>query len=258
MERRLCYPGVNAENSSKEDYEDHVRLAGKKGFKGIKGKSFMSEFVNLPTDIIIDDMHLDDEGCTKQFFNLWFLPKHHNAEFYLLKNINQIDKILQKVKYPQEIKKTHRSLTSYLHFNANEFRTIAAYPLIYILKDQFSDLKYYYNLIKYILFLRLLRQDFVSETDIQNSYTLINSFLTEFPDLYGTKNLTYNIHANIHLPNQVRCHGSLHKSNAYPGENCFKEMNRNFQGTSNIPHQIATNISVKNLIENFLTKEVVD
>jgi len=69
---------------------------------------------------------------------------------------------------------------------------------------------------------RLLRQDVISELDIDNSQLLINSFLDEFPRLYGTRNLSYNMHANIHLPEQVKLHGPLHKLNEYAGENCFK------------------------------------
>ena len=178
----------------------------------------------MPDDVIIGDMHLCDEGCTKQFLNLFFLPKHHRAPFYLLRHINGIDKVLKHVKYPNEIKKTYRPLTAYIHFNANEYRTLMNYLLIYILQNQFQDKRYYHHLIKFILHLRLLRQDFVSVIDIENSQILIDSFLEEYPYLYGTRNLSYNMHANIHLPEQVQLHGPLHKRNEYAGENCFKEI----------------------------------
>ena len=65
------------------------------------------------------------------------------------------------------------------------------------------------------------------------------------------------MHANIHLPDQVKLHGPLHKRNEYAGENCFKEMSSNYHGTTNIPLQIATNISIKNEIRRFLTPEEV-
>ena len=65
------------------------------------------------------------------------------------------------------------------------------------------------------------------------------------------------MHANIHLPEQVKLHGPLHKRNEYAGENCFKEMSSNYHGTTNIPLQIATNISIKNEIRRFLTPEEV-
>ena len=132
-----CYPGINPIKRTKDDYEDHVKLAGVDGFRGINGPSFLSELMTLPDDVIIGDMHLCDEGCTKQFLNLFFLPKNHRAPFYLLRHINGIDKTLKLIKYPREIKKTQRSLTAYVHFNANEFRSLINYALIYILKKDF-------------------------------------------------------------------------------------------------------------------------
>ena len=88
--------------------------------------------MTLPDDVIIGEMHLCDEGCTKQVLNLFFLPKHHRAPFYLLRHIHGIDKILQLVKYPKEIKKTQLSLTAYVHYNANEYRSLVNYPIIFI------------------------------------------------------------------------------------------------------------------------------
>jgi hypothetical protein len=64
-------------------------------------------------------------------------------------------------------------------------------------------------LVKNLLFLRLPRQDFVQDIDINNSQIVINSFLEEFQELYGTKNLSYNMYANLHLPKQVRKYGSF-------------------------------------------------
>ena len=58
------------------------------------------------------------------------------------------------------------------------------------------------------------------------------------------------MHANIHLPEKVQLHGSI--------TNCFKETVLNYHGTTNIPHQIATNISVKNEIQSFIISEEIE
>ena len=107
------------------------------------------------------------------------------------------------------------------------------------MQNQFQNQRYYYHVVKYILLLRLLRQDYVSDIDIANSQRLIDSFLKEFPTLYGTRNFSYNMHANIHLPEQTALNGPSHKRNEYWGENFFKKFNQNSHGTTNIPHQIA-------------------
>ena len=35
----------------------------------------------------------------------------------------------------------------------------------------------------------------------------------------------------IHLPEQAKLHGPLHKRNEYVGENCFKEIGLNYRKT---------------------------
>ena len=47
-----------------------------------------------------------------------------------------------------------------------------------------------------------MRQNFVSNEDNRFAQILINSFVEQFPNLYGTKNVTHNIHTSLHLPTQ--------------------------------------------------------
>ncbi len=121
---------------------------------------------------LIDDMHCADEGVTKHLLKLWFLSRYNKCEFYLL------------------------------------YRSQVSYPLIFILKDKFLHVKYYNHLIKYILFLRIIRQDFVSKMNLDIAQLLINSCVDSFQALYGTKNTTHNLHSNLHLPEQLAKHGN--------------------------------------------------
>ena len=116
--------------------------------------------------------------------------------------------------------------------------------------------KYYNHLIKYILFLRIIRQDFVSKPDLEIAQLLINSFVDSFPALYGTKNTTHNLHSNLHLPEQIAKHGN--KCNAYPGENCFKQLKPNVHGPTHISRQLAQNVGIQNKINSFLTTKEVE
>jgi hypothetical protein len=119
----------------------------------IKGPTFVTKLISLPDDAIINVMHCTDEGITEHLFKLWLTPKHHRLIFYLLPRIHRIDEVLKKVKYPKEIHRTQKSLTQAIsHFHANEYRSLATYSLIYLLMDKFTDLNYFFNLVKYILF----------------------------------------------------------------------------------------------------------
>ena len=98
--------------------------------------------------------------------------------------IHTIDSILKLVKYPKEIKRNQKSITLASHYHANEYRALASYALIYIVKGKFYNKNHYYHLIKYLLFLRLIRQQIVSKQDLEIAQLLINSFEESFPDLY--------------------------------------------------------------------------
>jgi len=68
------------------------------------------------------------------------------------------------IKYPKDERHYQQSIKVYTHWNANEFRTLVNYALIYIMRDHFQDISYYHNLIKFVLCLRLLKQEFVLTT----------------------------------------------------------------------------------------------
>ena len=52
-----CYPRIDAPNRTTEDYERQVKDIS----YGIIGPLFLSEFLSIPDDVIIGDMHLIDE-----------------------------------------------------------------------------------------------------------------------------------------------------------------------------------------------------
>ena len=147
-----------------------------------------------------------------------------------------------------------------MHYWAtHEFRTFFHSTAIYVFKDQWEhDRKYYYHLIKYILFLRLLSQDYVSNDDIENSQALINSFVEEFEENFGISKVTHNVHTSIHLPRQVDYHAPLHKANCYAGEFCFKKCHGVLFGSRYTARQKGTNIGRKNVTRKYLTVELID
>ena len=130
--------------------------------------------------------------------------------------------------------------------------------MIYVFRNVFLNTEYYYHLVKFILFLRLLRQDYVSKLDIGNAKILINSFIKDLLRLYGTKNLSLNFHTCLHFPDQVEKHGTSHKCNCYPGESCFKECHANIYGTNNIAFQLAKKIVVTEEIRKELSNDIIN
>ena len=193
------------------------------------------------------------------------------------------DTILSKIKLPIEFSRSTRSISERDHFKANEWRTIAFYliiPILYFLIINDADLfkrfkNYLYNLLKYIIFLRILCQDSIEQEELRDANTIINEFCWEYQTLYGKDFMTFNLHGHLHLPKQVKRFGPLHKCSCFPFENVFHISQNCFHGTRNIESQIikniikkknnrlelndlnqsSNNINIKNFIKKYLLKK---
>jgi len=173
----------------------------------------------LPDQVLIDYMHASLEGTLKQLLNLWFDSKHHNKPFYL-KNIVVIDSILTKIQYPSEFPRTQRSLEYFHMFKANELRNLIFYSLIFILKNTMPQI-YFDHLVLFILFIRTLTKNKLSDHDIKYSEFYIRKFVEDFQNLYGIENMTYNLHSHLHLPRQCSNFGPLNKTSTFAFEGCL-------------------------------------
>ncbi|CAF0885152.1 unnamed protein product [Brachionus calyciflorus] len=234
-----------------EKYKIQVNEASKLNdtFEGIKGPSFLSNWIKIPDNLILDYMHLSLMGTFKKIFNGFFESSSWQKNYYLGKVSHFIDNRLMQVKLPTEIKRKTRSIEDRYHFKANEFRTISFYLSFGLFKGLLNDI-HLNNLMKYILFLRILCQDQIEEEEINDAQIIIIDFLHEYEVLYGDMNMTYNIHSHIHLAEQVKNFGPLSKISCFPFENAFKMTRDLFFGTRNFEEQIASNLDRRKIIRN--------
>ncbi len=144
-----------------------------------------------------------------------------------------VEERLMSVKFPPKIKRSARLLTDRHHYKANEFRTILNFLSYSIFKGILKE-EFYYNLLKYVVFIRLLSQETVLSEDIKIAGKLIEEFIEEYEELYGDRLITSNLHGHLHLPRQVYKYGPLNKLSAYIFENKFKITRSTFHGTRNI------------------------
>jgi hypothetical protein len=155
--------------------------------------------------------------------------------------MTEINKLLLRVRLPIESSRSTRSFNERRDFKANEWRDIAFYIILPILQE-FLEPKYYINLVKYIVFLRILCQDSITESDLQDAELIINDFMVEYEILYGSDNMTYNLHCHLHLVKQVRRFGPLTKCSCFCFENMFRITRSMFKGTRNYEGQIGRNL----------------
>lgn len=143
------------------------------------------------------------------------------------------------IKFPVEIKRCTRPLSDRHHYKANEFRTI----LNYLSYSLYKGFRYFGNIMKYVVFIRLLSQEPVLLEDIKVAQCLITEFVAEYEELYGIGFMSSNLHGHLHLPYQVFLYGPLNKISAYIFENKFKMTRTLFHGTRNFEGQIAHGIN---------------
>ena len=176
----------------------------KKCVDGIKGASYLSNWIHLPSNIIIDYMHACLLGTTKQMLNLWLSSRNNKEPFYLGRKIKRIDEILMKVKFPIEFPRKQRSISENIsYFKASEYRNFLFYTGIAVLRD-FLPKNYYNHFVEYVIFMRLLCNINCQHEHILTSFNIINTFMQKFEKFYGKTNMTFNLHSNLHLPEQVK------------------------------------------------------
>lgn len=159
-----------------------------------------------------------------------------------------LNKLLLKIRLPIESARSTRSFSERKDFKANEWRDIAFYIIIPIFAG-FLNSEYYLNLIEYVVFLRILSQDSIKETDLEDAEKIICKFMMDYEVLYGTDNMTFNLHSHLHLVKQVKRFGPLPKCSCFAFENMFRITRTMFKGTRNFEGQIGRNLLKKQAIK---------
>lgn len=157
---------------------------------------------------------------------------------------------------PIECSRGLRSLNERSHFKANEWRNLAFYVIFPSFITNLND-PYLSNLIKYILFLRLLCQDKINNTHLDDAEILFTNFHKEFEALYGKDKMSFNLHGHTHLVDQVRKHGPLNLISCFPFENVFRITRDMYHGTVNYEGQIGRNL-IKRITSKYLIKDVLE
>ena len=160
------------------------------------------------------------------------------------------------IKLPSEIKRSTRPISDRSYYKANEYRTLSFYCIIGLFKGLLDEV-YLSNLLKYVMFLRLLCQDVVTKDDAIDAKAIIIDFVLEYEILFGKDAMSSNVHAHLHLVDQVMHFGPLNMIDCFMFENVFKITRTMFHGTRGYEGQIARNLEIKKLARAAL-KERLD
>ena len=105
---------------------------------------------------------------------------------------------------------------------------------------------FFNNILKYIIFLRILCNEKINEEDLILAQQLIEDFISEYEELYGLENMTYNLHAHLHLVFQASKFGPINKTSSFAFEGMFKNFRDMYHGTCGFASQIAKKLQLEN------------
>ena len=87
-----------------------------------------------------------------------------------------------------------------------------------------------------------------TEKNIDTAQILLENFVKDFTQIYAAHSVVYNIHALVHLPSEVRKHGSLELFSAFPFENFLGQIKSLIRGSKHVMQQIICRVQELNAL----------
>lgn len=249
--RQLFYPEDEHEPRTKDHLEDSAKEAEETGTTvfGVKGKSVLSSHIDITESVPVDYMHAALEGVTKALLSTYLDSKFHTRRFYLgaSSTTKEIDRRLNRIKPPQEFRRTPRSITSYKQWKASEFRAWLLYYSLPVLSG-LLPVDYIYHLSLFVSAMHILLNDTVSLADIDLAHSLLDHFYKLTPQLYPIEICTMNLHSLIHLAQFVRSWGPLWCYSCFGFESMNGHLRKNCHGTRLVLTQLIHNVRMRQLL----------
>lgn len=222
------------------------------GFKGLCPLAALSNF-NIIDGFSIDYMHCVLLGVVRKLLNLWFSPTNHSESFYVgrEKTMTQINARLLNIKPPKHITRRPRVINERHYWKANEFKNFLLFYGVSCLYDILNkDFLNHFVLLSEAIF--LLLQESVTNSDLELANQKLTKFLLNFQNLYGEKNMNYNIHLLSHISNCVRNCGPLWAHSNFCFENNNGVLLKYVKGTTDVLKQIVSKYMFKQLTEKII------
>jgi hypothetical protein len=180
-------------------------------------------------DIPLDPMHLLDQGIMKRLLNAWFgtekKKKKRRSSFIRFNDaiIRQIDCSLRHFKKwisRKDFARQPRSVKEMPRWKATELRMILRYTGV-VLFDRTLPSKNYKHFLVLHVAVKLLPSELWCKEDNSFANDLLRRFVVQSEQLYGKSFVSYNVHALLHVADDVNRFGPLDRYSAYRFENFY-------------------------------------
>lgn len=183
-----------------------------------KGESILFDLpIDSVHDLPLDYMHLVLLGVVKKLLSLWTSgPLAVRLGPLQRHTFNENSELLRPC-IPCEFPRRSRGLDEIDRWKAVEFRLLLFYTGPLLLKSCLPVQLYEHFLLLHAS-LSILANQQLCRQHAGYAGELLRCFVSEFCELYGNHNASFNIHCLIHLASDVQRHGELDSFSAFPFE----------------------------------------
>lgn len=212
----IVFKGTNHRLRTQEEYSSRIDM-----HHHISEESPLGALpLNLVSNTVFDYMHLICLGVMEKI--LVGVIDGRFVESAQLSNNDKLvlnDRLEQVKKYcPQDFARKPVSIDKHGKFKATEQRQILLYsgPVVF---NGLVNVALYDNFLLLHIAMRILANPLHTMESVTLAEDCIKAFVETCSDVYGIEFLSYNTHALLHLPDDVRSFGALDSFSAFPYEN---------------------------------------
>lgn len=171
-----------------------------------------------------DYLHVVLLGVVRKMLRMWSSGK----TFSLLPNmaIKAISKRLEFINktQPKEFQRKTRKLSELNYYKGTELRTFLLYSGPFVLKGILDKVKYEHFMLLHNAVLILCGEKFEKYLDIAQK--MLVKFVHDFSIIYGKQNISFNVHALLHITDDVKLYGKLDSYSAFQFESYMHSIKR--------------------------------
>lgn len=231
--------------------------------KGIYGRSlfFDIHYFNFVRDIPVDYLHCVCLGVVKRTLELTFKVGESRPRITKrpLSSPMLFNNQIMFVKVPKESNRRVRDL-DFSVYKGQEFRNIILFffPLIINCIEETAKERPMWLYLAYMIRCCVIPTEEFRQVPLDVIRFCMTKFYSLYEALFGARNCTYNTHiVGSHLI-EMRYHGPLTLTSAFPFESFYGEIRNSFvPGTNSTLKQIMSNVLIKRAITNHCCEQSI-
>ncbi|KAJ1529969.1 hypothetical protein ONE63_006697 [Megalurothrips usitatus] len=215
---------------------DRDKAIALKGVFGLSSLDGLQSFDNVQ-GFIVEYMHAVLLGVVRRMLCVW---KDGVIGADDLANVE--DNIKYKLSPPVELRRRLRPIEDWKEWKARDFENFLlsfSVPLLHNVLPR-RKINHFVLLVQAVYF--LLKRT-VKEHEIILAEKLLLLYVSDVEDIYGLREMTFNVHLLTHLARNCALWGGLWTSSAFPFENAIGQLKEIIHSAGGIAHQVCRVIS---------------